>query len=73
MKKIIATVVSLKGDNRVYAQTKVGGVEITALLDSGATSNCIGKAYKELLNGREDQITKIFDENVRTADGGKHQ
>lgn len=70
-KKIIATVVSLKGDGRAYAKTKVDGVEILALLDSGANSSCLGKNALEFLKDKTDRIIPLFGENVQTADGGE--
>lgn len=69
-KKIVSAIVSLKGDNRVYAKTKVGGIDVMALLDSGATTSCIGKGAMEMLKHKMSQIVSIRNENVRTADGG---
>ena len=70
-KMIISAVVSIRGDNRLFAKTMVGGTEVTALLDSGATNSCIGRAATELLKGKEKYITKLFDESVKTANGGE--
>lgn len=69
-KKIVSTIVTLKGDSRMFAKTKVGGVEVLALLDSGASTSCIGKNAAELLKKNQDYIMPIKDEKVRTADGG---
>lgn len=41
--KIIATIVTVKGDNRFFARTKIDGQEVLALLDSGAGASCLGK------------------------------
>ena len=67
----ISALVSQKGDKRVYASTEVGGMEVLALLDSGASASCIGKGGEKLLKGRENLIKPIKSQGVRTADGAE--
>lgn len=69
--KIVSTIVTLKGDNRFFAKTKIGDLEVLALLDSGAGASCIGRNSEALLRGKENLIMPIRGQTVRTANGGE--
>jgi len=71
--KVVDTVVSVQNDNRFFAKTKVDGVEILALLDTGAGTNCIGRGAHAFLKNRTRPIKKLSEECVRTAGGGETQ
>jgi len=45
--KVVETLVSVQNDNR--AKTKVDGEEILALLDTGASTSCIGRGANAFL------------------------
>jgi len=49
-------VVSMQNDNRYFAKTKVDGEEILALLDTGASANCIGRGAKGFLKNLTQPI-----------------
>ncbi|MGC8720941.1 MAG: hypothetical protein ACP5TY_13150 [Thermodesulforhabdaceae bacterium] len=68
-KRIVETVVTITGDNRLYANTSVGGTEVLALLDSGAGANCLGKDAAVLIEKNVYPIMSLRGQNVRTADG----
>jgi len=68
---VVDTVVSVQNDNRFFAKTKVDGEEILALLDTGASANCIGRGAQAFLKNRP--IRKLSEECVRTASGGETQ
>jgi len=70
---VVDTVVSVQNDNRFFAKTKVDGEEILALLDTGASANCIGRGAHAFLENRTRPIRKLSEECVRTASGGETQ
>jgi len=55
--KVVDTVVSVQNDNRFFAKTKVDGEEKLALLDTGASANCIGRGAHAFLENRTRPIT----------------
>jgi len=65
--------VSVQNDNRFFAKTKVDGEEILALLDTGASANCIVRGAHAFLKNRTRPIKKLSEECVRTATGGETQ
>ncbi|KAH8351722.1 hypothetical protein KR084_005477 [Drosophila pseudotakahashii] len=70
--KVVDTVVSIQNDNRFFAKTKVDErEEILALLDTGASANCIGRGAEAFLRNRTRPIRKLNEECVRTASGGE--
>lgn len=69
--KIIATIMTLKGENRFFARTNIGGHEALALLDSGACASCLGKEAAKFFEGKESKITRLSGQNTRTANGGE--
>jgi len=70
---LVDTVVSMQIDNRFFAKTKVDGEEILALLDTGASANCIGRGANAFLKDRTWPLRKLSEECVRTASGGETQ
>jgi len=70
---VVDTVVSVQNDNRFFAKTKVDGEEILALLDTGASANCIDRRAHAFLKNRTRPIRKLSEECVRTASGGETQ
>jgi len=71
--KVVDTVVSVQNENRFFAKTKVDGEELLALLDTGASANCIGRGAHAFLKNRTWPIRKLSEECVRTASGGETQ
>uniref|UniRef100_W8AS19 RNA-directed DNA polymerase n=1 Tax=Ceratitis capitata TaxID=7213 RepID=W8AS19_CERCA len=69
--KIVSTIVTIKGDNRFFAQTKVGGIEVIALLDSGAEACCLGKNAEKFLQNKGSKIVPVKNQSIRTANGGE--
>jgi len=61
------------GGERFFAKTKFDGEEILALLDTGASANCIGRGAHAFLKNRTRPIKKLCEECVRTASGGETQ
>jgi len=61
----------VQNDNRFFAKTKVDGEEILALLDTGASANCIDRRAHAFLKNRTRPIRKLSEECVRTASGGE--
>ncbi|XP_052858196.1 uncharacterized protein LOC128265978 [Drosophila gunungcola] len=72
-RKLVASIISLKNDNRLFGKTKVDGEEIVALLDTGASANCIGKGAELFLQRRQHKMQRLTRQNVQTASGGKTQ
>jgi len=63
--KMVDTVVSVQNDNRFFAKTKVDGEEILALLDTGASANCIGRGAYAFLK-KPDEADKEAKRRMRT-------
>lgn len=68
---IVSSIITMSGDKRLYAKTKVDGEEVVALLDSGAGANCIGKNAMEFLARRRAKIIAIRNQNIKTANGSE--
>jgi len=60
--KVVDTVVSVQNNNRFFVKTKVDGEEILALLDTGASANCIGRGAHAFLKNRMRPIRKLSEE-----------
>jgi len=69
--KVVEKVVSVQNDNRFIAKTKVDKEELLALLDTGASANCIGRGANAFLKNRTRPIRKLSEECVRTVRGGE--
>lgn len=61
-----------KTDPRPFARIKIGNVEMSGLLDSGASVSVLGRECRELVEVLGLEIKKIYS-NVRTAAGSKHR
>lgn len=57
-------------DPRPYAKIKIGNIEITGLLDSGASLSLLGKGCREVVERLGCKIHK-YCKNIRTASGHK--
>lgn len=57
-------------DPRPYAKIKIGNIEITGLLDSGASLSLLGKGCREVVERLGCKIHK-YCTNIRTASGHK--
>ncbi|XP_037929486.1 uncharacterized protein LOC119663972 [Teleopsis dalmanni] len=71
LSKIVGTIVTLDGDNRIYVKTKVNQEEVMALLDSGAMANCIGKGALEFLRKQPSKLVKLTGKAIKTASEGE--
>uniref|UniRef100_A0A1A9VZF0 Uncharacterized protein n=1 Tax=Glossina brevipalpis TaxID=37001 RepID=A0A1A9VZF0_9MUSC len=70
-KNVVSAIVTQGGDTRLFAKNKIDGIEMTALLETGASVSCCGARAQEYLSQRNHKIVNLRNQRVKTANGNE--
>uniref|UniRef100_A0A1A9WP04 Uncharacterized protein n=1 Tax=Glossina brevipalpis TaxID=37001 RepID=A0A1A9WP04_9MUSC len=65
----LSTIVTLDGDDRLFTKSKIDGINMMVLLDTGASVSSLGAAAQEFLRHRQHKIVKLRNQFVKAANG----
>uniref|UniRef100_A0A1A9WIZ0 Peptidase A2 domain-containing protein n=1 Tax=Glossina brevipalpis TaxID=37001 RepID=A0A1A9WIZ0_9MUSC len=65
----LSTIVTLDGDNRLFAKSEIDGINMTALLDTGASVSSLGAGAQEFLRHWQHKIVKLRNQFVKGVNG----